>query len=320
MSTQDPLAPVVHSFDSEHNGARFMEMGRGRHIFKWYDYQAPTPEQLDTLQREYELHPLAMEDVRTFDERAKVLDFGSYLFITVHSLTRHENEMHDHELEVFLARNYLITIHGEPMTEVDRALKRFLGDPKRQDLGPDFFLYLIVDEMTNNLFPMLDQMDDEIDFIEEETINKANSKTLKRIFELKQEYIQMRRSVAPMRDVMIGLSSTRYGLIDSRTALYYRDVYDRLSRIYELIETGRDLLGNALDTYLSVQSNRLNDVTKTLTIIATIFLPISFIVGWGGMNFELMPFREQTAFWIVNISLIAIPVGMLIYFKKRGWF
>jgi len=320
MSANNPLTPVVHAFEMDHDGARFMEMGRGRRIFKWYDYNAPTPEQLDALQQEYDLHPLAMEDVRTFDERAKILDFGNYLFITVHSLTRHNGEMHDHEIEIFLGRNFLITIHGEAMPEIEHALKRFLGDPKRQDLGPDFFLFLIVDEMTNNLFPILDQMDDEIDKVEEETMDRATPKTLKRIFELKQEYIQMRRSVAPSRDVMIGLASTRFGLIDSKTALYFRDVYDRLSRIYELIETARDLLGNALDTYLSVQSNRLNQVMKALTIISTIFLPISVVVGWGGMNFERIPFDNDLLFWIVNGLLLAIPVIMITYFRKKRWF
>ncbi len=316
-----PVPPtIVKSFEMDRDGSRFLEIGRGRHTFKWYEFLNPSTEQLDTLQKEFHLDPLAMEDVREFDERAKVLDFGSYLFITVHSLTRHNGEMHDHELEVFLGRDFLITIHGEPMPEIDHALKRCLGDPKKQELGPDFFLYLIVDEMTDRHFPMLDQMDDEIDAIEEEILNKPSPKTLKKIFNLKQEYIQMRRSVAPMRDVMNALAGTRYGLIDPKTALYYRDVYDRLSRIYELIETARDLLGNALDTYLTVQSNQLNTITKTLTIIATIFLPISFIVGWGGMNFDLMPFREEVVFWIVNISLIAIPAGMLLYFKKQGWF
>lgn len=320
MPNSDSFPTVAHPFEMEREGSRVIDLGHGRHVFKWYDYQAPTPEQLDALQSQYDLHPLAMEDVRTFDERAKVLDFGNYLFITIHSLTRHNGEMHDHEVEVFLGRDYLITIHGEPMSDIDHALKRFLADPKRQDLGPDFFLFLIADEMTNALFPMLDVMDDEIDKVEEETLNRATPKTLNRIFQLKQEFIQMRRSVAPMRDVMNTLAGTRYGLVDAKTALYFRDVYDRLSRIYELIETARDLLGNALDTYLSVQSNRLNEVTKTLTIIATIFLPISFIVGWGGMNFELMPFREQTVFWIVNLSLIVVPAGMLVYFKRRGWF
>ncbi len=303
--------------NSQHHA---LELGRGRGHFKWTDYHSPTPAQLDALQQEYDLHPLAMEDVRTYDERAKILDFGNYLFVTVHSLTRQNGDIVDHELEVFLSREYLITIHGEAMPELDMALKRFQGDPKRQDLGPDYFLYLIVDEMTNALFPMLDAIDDEIDLVEEETLARAKPETLAHIFRLKHVLIQMRRSVSPMRDVMNALASTRYGFVDARTALYYRDVYDRLSRIYELIETARDLLGNTLDTYLSVQSNSLNEVTKTLTIIATIFLPISFIVGWGGMNFELMPFKEQTMFWLVNGALLIIPIGMLIYFKRRGWF
>lgn len=320
MPDTPPPQFVVEPTEINDKGTRIMDLGRGHRVFKWYDYGAPTPEQLDALQQEYNLHPLAMEDVRSFDERAKVLDFGNYLFITVHSLSRHEGEVLDHEIEVFLARDWLITIHGEPMPEVDRALKRFMGDPKRQDLGPDFFLYLIIDELTNNLFPMLDQMDDSIDTVESETLDHATPQTLKRIFQLKTEYIQMRRSVAPMRDVMNALAGTRYGLIDAKTALYYRDVYDRLSRIYELIETGRDLLGNALDTYLSVQSNRLNEVSKTLTIIATIFLPISFIVGWGGMNFTHMPFTSDTWFWFVNGSLLVIPAVMLLFFKRRGWF
>lgn len=309
-TVQTPAASTTH----------ILELGRGRGVFKWLDYQSPDAAQLDALQQQYDLHPLAMEDVRTYDERAKVLDFGVYLFITTHSLTRHEEDVLDHELEVFLGRDYLITIHDEPMPELDRAYKRFQGDPKRQDLGPDYFLYLVADEMTNALFPMLDQLDDEIDETEEETLNRATPQTLARIFKLKHTLIQMRRSVAPMRDVMNALASTRYGIVDGKTALYYRDLYDRLSRIYELIETARDLLGNTLDTYLSVQSNRLNEVTKTLTIIATIFLPISFIVGWGGMNFELMPFKEQTMFWLVNGALVLIPLGMLVYFKRRGWF
>lgn len=328
---------------------RVLELGKARRLFKWADYLSPTAQALDALQAEYDFHPLAMEDVRTFDERAKVLDFGNYLFITVHSLTRERvppdaegppvrpastrvtpeiahdptgepHEIQDHELECFLGRDFLITLHDEALPQLETALKRFEGDPKRQDLGPDYFLYLIIDEMTNGLFPILDQMDDEIDVVEEETMDRATPETLRRIFHHKHELIQMRRSVAPMRDVMNSLASTRYGLIDAKTALYYRDVYDRLSRIYELIETARDLLGNALDTYLSVQSNRLNEVMKRLTLVSTIFLPIAFIVGWGGMNFRLMPFDNPLVFWIVNASLIAVPGFMVYYFRRKHWY
>lgn len=313
-------SPLSTSATTDKN-ARTLELGRGRGAFHWMDYQSPDGAQLDALQQQYDLHPLAMEDVRTYDERAKVLDFGAYLFISIHSLTRQDEDIIDHELEIFLGRDYLITIHNEPMPIIDVAFKRFQGDPKRQDLGPDFFLYLIADEMTNALFPMLDKIDDEIDTVEEETLDRATPKTLSRIFKLKHTLIQMRRSVAPMRDVMNALAGTRFGLVDSKTALYYRDLYDRLSRIYELIETARDLLGNTLDTYLSAQGNRLNQVMKALTIISVIFLPLSFIVGWGGMNFVgFMPFSSEPVYLFLNASLLLIPIGMLAFFKYRNWF
>lgn len=319
MPDNDLTTPLPHSAAA--SATHVMDLGRGRGVFKWLDYQSPDAAQLDALQRQYDLHPLAMEDVRTYDERAKVLDFGAYLFITIHSLTRQEEDIVDHELEVFLGRDFLITIHDESMVEIDRAYKRFQGDLPRQDLGPDYFLYLIADEMTNALFPMLDQIDDEIDATEEETLDRATPQTLSRIFKLKHTLIQMRRSVAPMRDVMNALSGTRYGMVDGKTALYYRDLYDRLSRIYELIETARDLLGNTLDTYLSVQSNRLNQVMKALTIISVIFLPLSFIVGWGGMNFiRFMPLESEAVYWLLNASLLLIPLAMLAFFKYRDWF
>jgi magnesium transporter len=320
MSSTGTLVPAAPAVPVDGQVARTMELGRGKNAFQWREYLSPTPAVLDALQQEFEFDPLTMEDVRTFDERAKILDFGMYLFITVHALVKHDGEMHDHELQVFRGRGYLIIIHQDAMPEIDRALKRFLADPKRQELGADYFLYLIVDEMTDSLFPLLDSMDEEIDRLEDETLADASPKTLQHIFRLKQEFIQMRRSVSPMRAVANALASTRYELVDVKTALYFRDLYDRLARQYELIETGRDLLGNVLEAYLSVQSNRLNEVVKRLTIIATIFLPISFIVGWGGMNFELMPFRESVAFWLVNLSLIFVPVGMLLYFYKKGWY
>src|SRR5438876_6514552 len=118
MADETSISSPVSTPDTLRNNDHIMDLGHGRHMFKWYDYQAPTPQELDALQQEYNLHPLAMEDVRTFDERAKVLDFTTYLFITVHSLTRHEGEMQDHEVEVFLARDWLITIHGDPMPEI----------------------------------------------------------------------------------------------------------------------------------------------------------------------------------------------------------
>ncbi|MGE5139428.1 MAG: CorA family divalent cation transporter, partial [Rudaea sp.] len=193
------------------------------------------------------------------------------------------------------------------------------GDPNHAQAGPDYLLYLIVDEIIDRIFPILDSNDEEIDQLEDETIERASPQTLQRIFHLKQSLINIRRSIGPMREVANALAGNRYSLIDPQTGIYFRDLYDHLARIYELIETERDLLGSALDTYLSVVSNRLNEVMKRLTLIATIFLPISFLAGVGGMNFQQFPFRSDVVFTFIIAAMVAVPAGMLIYFYREGW-
>ncbi len=298
---------------------RVVQLGKGGKAFKWVDYDCPRPEQIDELGREYHFHPLTLDDAKTFDQRAKLQDYGDYLFLSLHTLSRENGELEDREVEAFLGRDYLITIHREPLTLLERVRRRFEADNTRIQVGPDFLLYLIVNEMAEGIFPILDAIDEEIDELEDETIERATALTLQRIFRLKQELIKMRRSIAPMRDVVNALAGTRYGFVDAQTALYFRDVYDHLARIYELIETARDLLGSALDTYLSVVSNRLNEVMKRLTVIATIFLPISFLVGLGGMNFQQFPFGSDLAYGAMMVSVILVPALMLLYFWRKGW-
>lgn len=298
---------------------RVVEFGKGRQNFKWIDYEVPSAEQIDRLGDEYHFHPLTLEDAKNFDQRAKVESYGEYLFLSLHSLQRANGDIDDHELEVFLGRNYLITLHREPLELLQQVHARFNADARATELGPDYLLYTICDAMVDAIFPILDKMDDEIDELEDQVIDRATPASLQRIFHLKQQLIGMRRTVAPMRDVMNALAGTRFGLIDAQTALYFRDAYDHLARIHELIETARDLLGNALDTYLSVVSNRLNEVMKRLTIVSTIFLPISFIVGMGGMNFQQFPFGSDVVYWVLMASLVAVPVGMLLYFRIKGW-
>ncbi len=319
MSTTLPTVQSPATLDGVR--PREFSFGKGRQAFKWIDYEAPTDEEIDALGRLYNFHPLTIEDAKTFDQRAKLLDFANYIFLSVHTLSLSgDQNIRDRELEVFLRRDYLITIHRDPLGLLERVRRRFESDDSHIELGPDYLLYAIIDEMVDAIFPLLDSFDEEIDRLEDETISHATPETLQRIFRLKQDLILMRRSVAPMRDVTNALASTRYELIDEKTSLYYRDVYDHLSRIYELIETQRDLLGNALDTYLSVVSNRLNEVMKRLTVIATIFLPISFIVGLGGINFPQFPFGSTIIFWILMASLLITPLAMIWYFRKKGWY
>lgn len=280
----------------------------------WLDVSTPSEDDLAWLARTYNFHPLAIEDCRNFNQRAKVEAYGDYLFLSFTTAARKDGELVPQEMETFLGPDYLITVHREPLAALDAVRERGISNHHA-----DFLLYRIADHMVDVYFPLLDEMEDEIDALEDEILEHATQATLQRIFVLKQQLVFLRKITAPMREVMNALTGTRYGLIEEHTALYFRDVYDHLVRIYDLIETSRDLLGNALDAYLSIVSNRLNEVMKRLTLIATIFMPISFLVGLGGMNFAQMPFDNPVAFAIMLVLLAFVPTTMLVWFWRSKW-
>ncbi len=280
----------------------------------WLDLAQPTEEDLSWLERTFHFHPLAIEDCRHFNQRAKVEAYDGYLFLSFTTSLRSNGDMQAREMEAFLGPDYLVTVHREPLDMLDDVRARMTPDTHA-----DFILYLIADHMADHYFPLLDEIEDEIDSLEDQILENATQETLHRIFTLKQHLVFMRKITAPMRDVMNALASTRYGLIDQQTALYFRDVFDHLARIYDLVETSRDLLGNALDTYLSTVSNRLNEVMKRLTLIATIFMPISFLAGLGGINFKQMPFDDPTAFVIFVSALVLVPLAMMMWFWRSRW-
>jgi magnesium transporter len=286
----------------------------------WLDVSTPTEDDLNWLARTYNFHPLAIEDCRHFEQRAKVDAFEGYLFLSVDAVTRHDGELHAHEMETFLGSDYLITVHRDPIAALDTMRTRCIADNRTGAYRPDFLFYVIVDQMVDAIFPLLDGMEDEIDDLEDQVLDKATRETLHHLFVLKRQLVDLRKIVGPMRDAMDVLADTRYEIIDPRTALYFRDVYDHLVRIYDLIETSRDLLSGALDAYLSTVSNRLSDIMKRLTLFTTIFMPISFLVGFGGMNFvQLIPFDSPIAFGIMLLLIALFPTVMLIYYRRSGW-
>ena len=303
----------------------------------WLDVNAPSEDDLGWLARAYAFHPLTIEDCREFNQRAKIEAYADtaslaaspsgadssaprsygapgYLFLSLMMAARAGGDLGAQELEAFLGPDYLITVHREPLPVLDA-----IREQSTKETRADFLLYRLADHIVDNYFPLLDEMDDEIDALEDQILENATQATMERIFTLKQQLVFLRKVTAPMRDVMNALAGTRYGLIDAQTALYFRDVYDHLTRIYDLIETSRDLLGNALDAYLSIVSNRLNEVMKRLTLFTTVFMPISFLVGFGGMNFTQMPFNNPVVFAIIMALIICLPLTMVIWFRRSKW-
>jgi magnesium transporter len=308
--------PVLES--ANRGAERLVVQKRG---LLWIDLIDPTEAELERLQRTFEFHPLSIEDSSHFRQRAKIDPYEGYLFITLysHRFDPQRHEILGDELHVFLGSNYLVTIHRAPLPALSRARERYERENESYKKGPDFFLYLIGDELVDSYFPLLDEIETQIDELEEEVEQDPSNRVMRSIFALKQELIHLRKAAGPQREVFNALSTRHYDLIDRRLAVYFQDVYDHIVRIYEMIETHRDLLGNALDAYYSATSSRLNEVMKRLTLIATIFMPLSVITGLGGVNFEHMPFKSPVAFGILLASLLLVPVGMWFWFKNRKW-
>lgn len=292
-----------------------------RGAYTWVDIDQPTEEDLQWLETTYHFHPLTIEDCRHFDQRAKVEEYDSYLFITLAVPRRLPiyQDMEADELHAYLGADYLVTVHAAPLAAVERVRQRLTADRGKLKTSPDYLLYLIIDLMVDDYFAILDDIDDEIERLEDEVIARPDRGTLHNIFQLKQQLVYMRKTAGPERELFHALSGRRYAQISSRTDLYFRDVYDHVVRIYEGIEASRDLLSNALDAYLSSVSNHLNDVMKRLTVVATIFMPLSFIVGFGGMNFTALPFDNRLAFAAVMAIMLITPAAMLAWFVRKEW-
>jgi magnesium transporter len=286
----------------------------------WIDAEAELPEALNALGREFELHPITTEDFINRNQRPKVEEFDQYVFVVIHALQAIRGDDLDvAELHVVLKRNCLLTVHDRPLEAVRRVFARCSADPRGLQNGASFLLYLVSDALVDAYFPVLDALDDEIDALEDEVVETPGRSRMHRIVEIKRIVVQLRKVVSPQREVYNALSRRDYPYIDPRTAVYFRDVHDHLVRAFEIIDSCRDLVANTLEAYLASVSNRLGQIMKQLTVIATIFMPLSFLTGFFGMNFSRLPFDWAWLFWLTLAVMAALPVAMLGVFLRRGW-
>lgn len=288
---------------------------------KWIDVLEPTEEVMKRLGERYGLHRLAIEDCLHLDQRPKQEEYPNHQFIVHQGFTVHSEDICDltlHEHHFFLCSDWLISVHMLPFDGFAAVRKRALTEPEATiGRGVDVLLYLLMDALVDANFPILDRFNDELEDLESAVFEKPQPDHLQRVFALKRALVLLRRVLSPQRDVVGFLARRGIPHISERTALYFRDVYDHLVRLYEQIDSGRDLLGNVMDAYLSMMANRTNDITKQLTIFATIFLPLSFITGFFGQNFDFLADRHFA--WVMIASVVAIPVGLVFWFRRKQW-
>ena len=292
-------------------------------VLRWIDLQGQDPEQLARLRERFGFHPLALEDCAHFDQRPKFEDYWDHAFIVTQGFARSAadpRELEILELHTFLGQRYLVTIHAEPIAAIEQVWQRLQRDPDLARRGADFIYYQVADGIVDALFPLLDQITDELDQVEDAVLDRFTPEGLTNIFHLKRQLVTLRKVLSPQRDVFALLARGGSGRIGERTAFYFRDVHDHLMRINESVEMARDLLGNALDAYLWMVSNRTNEIMKRLAILGTIFLPLTFITGFFGQNFELMPFRSRWLFLTMLVACIVVPSAMVYFFVRRRWY
>lgn len=301
----------------------------------WVDLDDPNEAEEETiLVSLFDVHPLAIEDSQKGrDEEGhlpKVEDFGDSLFIIFNPVERMVHgegkrallrlDIKTTQLSAILSRRTLITHHYKPQRSIANAIQLLSKNPQTLGRGPDFLFHIIIDDVVDNYSPILDALDDTVDAMEEEVFRSPGQRTMARILQLKKTIMTIRRVAVYQREMLHRLSRGEFPLIMQDEMIYYRNVYDHLVRMTDLAESYRDIVSGLLDAYLSVTSNNLNQVMKVLTIISTIFLPLSVITGFFGMNFKYLPGAEwEYGVAAASMFMAAVGAGMLWVFKRNKW-
>jgi len=224
------------------------------------------------------------------------------------------------ELDIFCGKHFIVTVHLSPVKAITACQEKYERNPSLIRRSADFFLHSIIDVLIDSYFPILDYWDDRIDQVEDDILGEEGEDILTEMILIKRNILALRRSLAPQRDVINRLARREFPLISPQASIYFRDVSDHMMRIYNTLESYRDLVSSLFEVHISMISNKMNSIMQRLTIIATIFMPLTFIVGVYGMNFRYMPeLRWKVGYLVVWTVMIILGVGMYVYFKRKDW-
>lgn len=280
------------------------------------------PDVIRQLGEMYQLHPLVQEDVLNTDHRPKIEVHQDYLYIVIKMLQFDEGSecLRSEQVSLIVGDNYLLSFQERPGDVFNGVRERLRAGRKIRTLGPDYLAYALIDAVVDNYFLLLEKFGDAIEDLEEELLENPRPHTLRHIHHFKREMLLLRKMVWPLREVLSSLSRDENVILSPDIRLYLRDVYDHTIHIIDNVETLRDLLSGMLDLYMSSTSQRMNEIMKMLTLIATIFMPLTFIAGVYGMNFDFMPeLHWRWGYPLIMAGMGATAAGLLFYFKWRRW-
>jgi magnesium transporter len=278
---------------------------------------------IESLGKHFDLHPLVLEDIVDTEHRPKLDDYGEYLFIVLKMLHAPEDEsaVQEEQVSLILAKGMVISLQeyeGDLFDPVRERLRKAKG--RIRSRGSDYLAYALIDVIVDYYFHVFEKFEDRMELLQEWLLSDPKPETLQKIHALKEETILIRKSVWPLREIVNGLSRGDSGLISKEVTVFLRDVYDHTIQVIDTVETTREMLSGMVDIYLSSMSNRMNEVMKVLTIISTIFIPLTFLTGIYGMNFKYMPELEsQWGYPALGGVMIVVFISMIAYFKKKHW-
>ena len=278
---------------------------------------------IEKIGKNFDFHPLILEDILNTGQRPKFEDFENYIFIVLKMLTYDDDEetIKSEQVSMILGQNFVVSfqeIQGDVFENIRERIRTAKGRIRK--MPPDYLLYTLLDAIVDNYFAILEKFGEKIESLEEQLVRNPDERILQKIHSIKRELISLRKSVWPLRELVSELQRSESELISESTVIYFRNVYDHTIQVIDTVETFRDMISGMLDIYLSSISNRMNAVMKVLTIIATIFIPLTFIVGIYGMNFKNMPELEwKWGYGAVWLVILIVAACMLVYFRRKKW-
>jgi magnesium transporter len=292
----------------------------------WLDLEGEPPETCEPILRDtFGFHPLAVDDALVESHVPKLDDWGSYLYVVLHSIhAQRPGALHTHELDLFVGPRFLVVHREEPVEALESLWASARRDPRILGRGCEHLLYRLVDELVSRHLPVIEGIDAEVERLEDQILKRPKQRTLEQALRCKRALLLLRRILAPQREVINRLARDELAVIGAEHRVYFRDLYDHLVRLYGITENVRDLVGGILEMYLSAINNRMNEIMKTFTLITTLFMPISFIVGFFGMNFfgpsvAWPAWTGRPALWVTLGALALTPPLMYLWLRLRRW-
>jgi magnesium transporter len=295
------------------------ELFQGDYLWYWIDFQQPDENEIEFLRNPLQFHPLAIEDCIFTLQRPKLDYYEDYSFFVTQALN--QETLSREEINFFLAKKFIVTFHQNPSIEIDDVWNRFCQTTSKKKWNPSQVLYHILDNMIDNYFPPVYQIEDKLNEIDENSKGKSMEVLLEDLFDTRHDLLSLRHTITPMRDLV-------YRIINSQRLTgmqvkieYFSDIHDHLLKLTEMVEANRELTTDIRDSYISLNAHQTNRVMKVLTVITTIFMPLTFIAGIYGMNFETMPeLTWKYGYFVTLFLMFLVGAGMSLWFKKKGWF